>query len=100
MRQVIKKQYIKVVNVEDIDDSKIYAYKDATHRVFKLHQVGIGDREGWAFIACDDSLSVAQWINHTTSQKAVSFALDMLEKVYEFDTQDGFLRWALNKGNF
>ena len=81
------------VSVEDSDVNKIYALKGVAGSLYKAHSLSFRD-ESFAFISIDCS---RYWANgvHLGLRKLLKSNIG--QKIYQFDTQEEFLRWSLEQ---
>lgn len=81
------------VSIDKVSVKKIYAIKGIAGHIYKAHRISALK---YAFINIDASAEYA-YPTQPSLQEAIKNALDYGYIVFQFDTQEEFLRWALEK---
>ena len=93
-KQVVIKADTPQVNIRDISEFNIYAFKGNGNIIYKAHRLDTFD---FAFVSCETSLS---WANgsHKSLEELIKHTMQYGDTtVYEFENQEEFFKWALEE---
>lgn len=97
MKKVVINNYPSVVDVNDIRDSKIYAYCDSAKNIFKLQCFYTDDVfGGFARLGASGGNFSPFRLEHADLRVIFKSLIKAGETIYEFDDVQEFLKWALD----
>ena len=102
MKRVVNKVNEDFVSINDVDESKIYAFRSMCNNIFKLHRIDTHEctNDVFTFLSMDDSVCWAKtFVNnrisngkHRSMKEAIQAQTD---DVFEFDNLKEFCEWCL-----
>jgi len=95
MKQVVKTAHSQTTPIEKVDMDKIYAVA-RFEVVYKLQRICRGDTDLWMFCYIGSCIGGSSGV-HSFLTVAIEREIDAGGIVYEFDTPQEFLEWALQQ---
>lgn len=98
MKKVVINNYSSVVDVNDIKDSKIYAYQDSDKNIYKLQCYFHDDSVlgGFARLGASAGNFSHFRLESADLKDIFKSVIKAGETIYEFDDVQEFLKWALD----
>ena len=98
MKKVVINNYPIVVDVNDVRDSKIYAYCDSDKNIYKLQCFYHNDNVlgGFARLGASAGNFNHLRLGYDSFEDVFKSAIKAGENIYEFDDVQEFLKWALD----
>lgn len=98
MKKVVINNYPTVVDVDNVRDSKIYAYCDSDKNIFKLQCYFHDDNVlgGFARLGASAGNFGHFRLYHDSFKDIFKPVIKAGETIYEFDNVQEFLKWALD----
>ena len=98
MKKVVINNYPTVVDVNDVRDSKIYAYCDSNKNIYKLqcffHNGNV--LGGFARLGASAGNFWHLTMTNASIKDICKYVIKAGETIYEFDDVQEFLKWALD----